>query len=106
MMARYMQLLTNDGDIFVVELESEEGLEEVGTEKIIQKKQEEFDQAMKVVMLGVTSLQKSVKALGEELAPDEVSWEFGVKFDAEVGAVITKYSMGGNFNVKLTWKSK
>jgi hypothetical protein len=37
--------------------------------------------------------------------PDEVEITFGVRLDAEVGAVITKAGMAGNFEVKLTWRS-
>ncbi|MGH3976355.1 MAG: CU044_2847 family protein [Pseudonocardiaceae bacterium] len=37
--------------------------------------------------------------------PDEVEITFGVRLDAEVGAVIAKTGMAGNFEVKLTWRS-
>jgi hypothetical protein len=35
--------------------------------------------------------------------PDEVEITFGVKLDAEVGAVIAKTGVQGQFEVKLTW---
>lgn len=37
--------------------------------------------------------------------PEEVGITFGVRLDAEVGAVIAKTGMSGNFEVKLTWRS-
>ncbi len=36
--------------------------------------------------------------------PDEVEITFGVRLDAEFGAVIAKTGMAGNFEVKLTWR--
>jgi hypothetical protein len=37
--------------------------------------------------------------------PDEVEITFGVRLDAEFGAVIAKAGMAGNFESKLTWRS-
>ena len=37
--------------------------------------------------------------------PDELEITFGVKLDAEVGAVIAKTGVGGQIEVKLTWKA-
>ena len=37
--------------------------------------------------------------------PDDVEITFGVRLDAEVGAVIAKTGMAGNFEVKLSWRS-
>ncbi len=37
--------------------------------------------------------------------PDEVEITFGVRMDAQVGAVIAKTGIAGNFEVKLTWRS-
>jgi hypothetical protein len=99
-----MQLVTQSGESIYIEMDVNEGLVNVGAENVIKRTQEEFDQALQVVMLGADSLLSSVKSLGNDLIPEEVSWEFGIKFDAEFGAVIAKYSAGGNFNVKLTWK--
>jgi hypothetical protein len=39
----------------------------------------------------------------KSLDPDEVSLEFGVKFNATAGAVIAKTSGEGHLTVKLVW---
>lgn len=35
--------------------------------------------------------------------PDEVEITFGVKVDAEVGAIIAKTGLQGQFEIKLKW---
>lgn len=37
-------------------------------------------------------------------APDEVELKFGVKLDAEAGAVIARTGIHGQFEVKLKWR--
>jgi hypothetical protein len=37
--------------------------------------------------------------------PDELEITFGVKLDAEMGAVIARTGIGGQLEVKLTWKA-
>jgi hypothetical protein len=37
--------------------------------------------------------------------PDEVEIKFGVKLDAEVGALIARTGVQGQFEVKLTWRA-
>lgn len=37
--------------------------------------------------------------------PDEMAITFGVWLDAELGAVIDKTGLAGNFEIKLTWRS-
>jgi hypothetical protein len=37
-------------------------------------------------------------------APDEVELKFGIKLDAEVGAVIARTGVQGQFEVKLKWR--
>ncbi|GDY32662.1 CU044_2847 family protein [Gandjariella thermophila] len=37
--------------------------------------------------------------------PDEVEIKFGIKLDAEAGAVIAKTGVHGQFDVKLVWRA-
>lgn len=37
--------------------------------------------------------------------PDKIEVEFGVKLNAQVGAVIAKTAVEGHLNVKLTWEA-
>jgi hypothetical protein len=36
--------------------------------------------------------------------PDEVAVEFGVKMNAQAGAIIAKASSEANFKINVTWK--
>ena len=36
-------------------------------------------------------------------APDEVELKFGIKLDAEAGAIIARTGIQGQFEVKLKW---
>jgi hypothetical protein len=38
-----------------------------------------------------------------DLGPDEVELKFGVKLDAQAGAVIARTGLQGQFEVKLKW---
>jgi hypothetical protein len=38
--------------------------------------------------------------------PDSVEMTFGVKLDAQAGAVIAKTGVQGHFEVKLTWSQQ
>ena len=56
------------------------------------------------------ALQHSLPALRriteavQSVAPDEYEVEFGLKLDAEAGAVIAKTGVSGHFTVRLGWK--
>ena len=39
-----------------------------------------------------------------DLAPDQKEIEFGIKLNAEAGALIAKTSAEAHFTVKLTWR--
>ena len=51
----------------------------------------------------VTLLSALKTFRAEVLDPDGVEVAFGVKFNAEAGAVIANTSAGGHLAVKLTW---
>lgn len=60
-----------------------------------------FEDALENVRNAAVSALKTFR--DEVLNPDEVEIEFGVKFNAEAGAVIAKTSAEGHLAVKLTW---
>ena len=39
-----------------------------------------------------------------DLTPQMIEVEFGLKLDAEAGAIIAKTGLSGHFTVKLTWQ--
>jgi hypothetical protein len=50
----------------------------------------------------VSALLASLQDLARE--PDELSIEFGMKFDVKAGVVVAETAVQGNCVVKLTWK--
>jgi Trypsin-co-occurring domain 1 len=62
-----------------------------------------FDTALGEVRHAAVAALTEFRAMASQ--PDEVEITFGVRLDAEVGAVIAKTGMAGNFEVKLAWRS-
>lgn len=62
-----------------------------------------FETALSEVRDAAVTALTEFRAMASQ--PDEVGITFGVRLDAEVGAVIAKTGMSGNFEVKLTWRS-
>jgi hypothetical protein len=94
---------TDDGGI-VVEIDAREpGFQSVarGPGQIIHDAQGRFDDALESVRDGAVSALKKFR--DEVLDPDGVEIQFGVRFNAEAGAVLAKTSAEGHLSVKLTW---
>jgi NTP-dependent ternary system trypsin peptidase co-occuring protein len=64
---------------------------------------ERFESALGNVRAAAVSALRAFS--DKSLAPDEVSLEFGVKFNVSAGAVIAKTAAEGNLTIRLTWSS-
>lgn len=94
---------SDDGGI-VVEVDSRDpGFQSVSRkpgEDIIDV-QTRFDDALDSVRKAAVSALNKFR--DESLAPGSVEIEFGIKLNAEAGAVIAKTSAEGHLTIKLTW---
>jgi hypothetical protein len=93
----------DDGPV-VVEIDSSQpGFQSISRKpgEIIHDVQGRFDDALENVRNAAVSALEKFR--DEILDPDQVEIEFGVKFNAEAGAVIAKTSAEGHLTVKLTW---
>lgn len=63
----------------------------------------EATQSLEVALESVGPAAKSVLTKLREAGPNEITVEFGLRFTAEVGAVITKTSGECNMTVQLRW---
>jgi len=91
----------------VVELTPRPGLKQVslGTpEDIVEKSSKALDSSMNTIHNMATRVNSMIDAIA--VKPDQVEVEFGLKFDAEMGAMIAKAGMEASINVKLTWERK
>ena len=63
-----------------------------------------FDEALDTIRMVSGAIVSKVQET--EQIPDQVNVELGLKFDSEVGAVISKHSALANLRINLTWKRK
>ena len=61
-----------------------------------------FETALESVRAAAEGILDKLRNLAQP--PDEVGVEFGVKMNAETGAIIAKASGEANFKISLTWK--
>ena len=62
-----------------------------------------LDKSMRTIQSMAHRFTTAMNSL-DNLRPSEMELEFGIKFDVEVGAIITKTGLEANLNVKLLWK--
>jgi Trypsin-co-occurring domain 1 len=92
-----------DGAV-VVEVDSQEpGFQSIARKpgQVIYDAGSRFEDALENVRNAAVSAL--AKFRDEVLDPDQVEIEFGVRFNAEAGAVIAKTSAEGHLVVKLAW---
>jgi hypothetical protein len=108
-MSRFLEVDVGEHGIVLVEVVSttglEEGLVEVGAEKVIQEARGTFDNVLAVVKACALKFVGGLGDLEKLTGLDEASLEFGINLEVDVGAVIARASSEGNFKVILTWKS-
>jgi len=93
---------TDDGT-FVVEIaDGDPGFELVARDGVIADARQKLEEALLEVRRAAQSALRIFQ--DESLRPDEVELAFGVKLNAEAGAVIAKTAVEGHFQVKLSWQ--
>jgi hypothetical protein len=92
----------NGTEIFV-EFSQAPGLRQVSItpENMAQKSAEAVDKAMEIVRQMANKGMVALDALANK--PTQVEMEFGVKFNAETGAIIAKAASEASLTVKFTW---
>jgi hypothetical protein len=107
-MARLAKFVLPDGNSIVAEVDDEaldssrimRGGAGASSEMVV-KANESFESALDRVRWAAEGLLDRLTSLTRP--PDEVAVEFGVKLNAETGAVIAKASTEANFKVNLKW---
>ncbi len=72
-----------------------------GIEKLTEKSAEALDGAMNTIHHMARRVNAAVHSLPQK--PSTVEVEFGLKFDAEAGAILSKAGMEASVNIKLVW---
>lgn len=100
-MSELLRFRAGEDGVIVVEADpSDAGVQRVGRGGVVDVKRR-FEDAL-------TDIQHAAAAAlavfrDGDLKPDGVELEFGIKLNAEAGAVIAKTSLEGHLTVKLSW---
>jgi hypothetical protein len=104
-MADLVEFELEDGSSVFIETEdlsSRPVMRGAGATELVSKADETFEQAL--ARVGPTSAAIVGRFRQMPQQPDEVEIQFGIKINAEVGAIIAKTSGEANFRIVVRWK--
>lgn len=96
----------NDANFILVEFTPRPGLEEVSLSPadLAKKSAEALDSAMGIIRQMAQLMCSTIDKITE--LPTQVEMQFGLKLDAQMGAMIAKAGIESSINVKLAWDRK
>jgi hypothetical protein len=102
-MTELMRIPLERGGEVYVEAEPVAGLERAGrVADFVEDASQSLEQALLRVRDAVSVAVTQFVEMAEQ--PDEVELKFGIKLDAQAGAVIARTGLQGHFEVKLKWR--
>jgi hypothetical protein len=103
-MTEVMRVPLDGGGSVLVEVEPTPGLERAGR---VSDTVREASQSLERALEQVRDAAAAAVAQFAEMSrrPDEVELKFGLKLDAQAGAVIARTGVQGHFEVKLKWRA-
>lgn len=106
-MTELLAMASDDGASIFVEIEETEPGFEIATrgDGVIAEARRRFDESLGDIKHAAESALRTFAADGP-FKPSGVEIEFGVRFNAEVGAVIAKTALEGHLVVKLSWADR
>ena len=105
-MKRLVEFPLEEGGTILVEVDApkEPGIVPAARGATVEKAQQTFEQALEKIRPAAQSIIAKLRDLNDP--PDEVEVEFGVKMNAEAGAIFASVSGEANYKVTLTWKQE
>lgn len=106
-MTHFVEFLLEDGNTILVEVNEEEPDGVVKAARggiLVAKAQQTFDDAMEIVRPAAAIIIDKLRRLSD--APQEVEVQFGLKLNAEAGAVVAATGIEANYVVTLKWKKE
>lgn len=87
----------------IVEFAPRPGMKQVGifSTDVVEKSVQAIDIAMNTIYYMAKRVSSTVEEI--DIKPESVGIEFGLKLDADIGAMIAKAGSEATLNVKLTW---
>lgn len=109
----YYDKLTIDEQEIVIAIEVDK-IEDVdspyqdlrGGKKVIRAVRDLFGDGMSLAKNCAIRVVKSINDMQKAIKPDEFQLQFGIKLDAEAGAIIAKTEAGAQLQITMTWKNK
>ena len=97
----------NQDDYILVDFD-ESGVQSMsfGPTDIIAKSEEAIDRAMGTVRSMAAKAMASIQAIKVSERPTTFQVEFGIKLDAEAGAMVAKVGSEASITVTMTWEHK
>ena len=92
------------GGTVVAEVDVAPGVSRVSRDGVLAKATGTFEDALTRVRDAAATALAQFQDMARQ--PDSVEMTFGVKLDAQAGAVIAKTGVQGHFEVKLTWSQQ
>ena len=91
--------------MILVDFPPRPGVVKVSTspEDMAERSARAVDRAMQTIREMAERVTATVRGIAEK--PQQVEVAFGLKLDAEVGALIAKTGVEASINVKITWKN-
>ncbi len=102
-MTEFARFELDGGGSVVVEVDEEPGVSRASRPgRVLRDARASFEKALTDVRDAAATALDQFRAMSRP--PDEVELKFGVKLDAEAGAVIARTGVQGQFEVKLRWR--
>ena len=101
-MPELVKFRLEDGSSVHVDVDEAPCMQRVAREGKIPDARETFEKGLNEVHHAASAALTQFRSMARQ--PNEVEITFGVRLDAQVGAVLAKTGMAGNFEVKLTWR--
>lgn len=100
-MNEILEVRTEAGEILLFEIEDREGEElRAGAGAIVNKSRETLES----VLSGIRPFAMAARKALEDVSPDEIEFEFGVRLAIEGGLLFVKNATEGNFRITIKWK--
>jgi hypothetical protein len=101
-MEQLLQFESGSGAVMVAVSDDEPGIDRAGrVDEVVVKARNSLESAMDQVRAVSNVTLSKLEDLAQR--PEQVEVEFGIRLNAEVGAVIARTQAEGHLQVKLTW---
>ena len=99
------QVEGDDDEVILVEFAPVAGVRSVSLTPagVVEKSQEAIDNALKTMRKMAKKSVKAIQAIPVTERPNTIAVSFGLKLNAEGGAVVAKASVEAAINVTITW---